>query len=164
MADEQQTNQQPPERPPQGSDDDRQFDPMKEFNNLRSSVGRVIEQGIQSVQKAAGGAMVRLDVYELDDEVVIRTNALDGLSGDSIEVSMEGSILTIRGETQPEDTHPKASYFLQERKFGPFSRSVTIPIPVKSKQASAKLKNNILTVRLPVDTERYQDITVTPAE
>jgi HSP20 family protein len=163
MADEQQYNQQPPRRPPEG-DDERQFDPLKELNNLRSSAGRLIEQGIQSVQKAAGGAMVRLDVYELDNEVVIRTNALDGLSGDSIEVSMEGSVLTIRGETQPEDTHPKASYFLQERKFGSFSRSVTIPIPVKSKQASAKLKNNILTVRLPVDTERYQDITVTPAE
>ncbi len=162
MADEQQYNQQPP-RPPEG-DDERQFDPMKELNNLRSSAGRLIEQGIQSVQKAAGGAMVRLDVYELNNEVVIRTNALDGLSGDSIEVSMEGSVLTIRGATQPEDTHPKASYFLQERKFGAFSRSVTIPIPVKSKQASAKLKNNILTIRLPVDTERYQDITVTPAE
>lgn len=156
-------NYEPPRQtpPPQG---DERFDPMKELNTLRNSVGRVIEQGIQSVQKAAGGAMVRLDVYKLGEEVVIHTNALDGLDGSSIEVSMEGDVLTIRGETKPPAMPENASFFLQERRYGGFSRSVTIPIPVISKQASAKLKGDVLTIRLPVDAERYQDITVTPAE
>jgi len=143
---------------------DQRFDPIKELNNLRDSVGRAIEQGIQSVQVAASGAQVRLDIYELNDEVVIRTSPLDGLAADSIEVSMEGDVLTIRGETVAEETPLNASYLLQERKFGAFSRSVTIPIPVRSQEARAKLKNSVLTVTLPVDKSRYQDITVTPAE
>lgn len=147
--------------------EDERFDPLKEFNKIRQTVGKALEQGVQQVQSqvqtvAAGGQMVRLDVYEVNDEVVIKTNALDGLDPESIEVAMEGDVLTIKGETKPEEMPPLASFFLQERRFGAFSRSVTIPIPVKSDKAKAKLgKNGVLTVTLPVDTDRYQDINVT---
>jgi HSP20 family protein len=147
---------------------DQRFDPMKEFNNLRSTVGKIVEQGINTVQHTvqnATGVSIRLDVYEVDNEVIIRTNALDGLLPESIEVSMEGEVLTIKGVTQAEETPAYASFFVQERRFGPFERSVAIPIPVKSTEARAKLgKNGTLTVTLPVDTDRYQDITVTPTE
>ncbi len=146
---------------------DQRFDPMKEFNNLRSTVGKAIEQGINTVQHTvqnAAGVGVRLDVYEVDNEVVIRTNPLDGLLPESIEVSMEGEVLTIKGVTEAEETPAYASFFVQERRFGPFERTVTIPIPVKSTEARAKLgKNGSLTVTLPVDTDR-QNITVTPTE
>lgn len=145
------------------------LDPMKELNRLRSTVGKVIEQGITTVQGAVQSATtiaaVRLDVYELNNEVIIRTNALDGLVAESIEVSMEGAELTIKGVTEAEETPEDASYFLQERRFGPFERTVTIPIPVKSEKAKAKLgKNGVLTVTLPIDKGKYQDIAVTPDE
>lgn len=147
---------------------EQKFDPRKEFNNLRSTVGKIVEQGISTVQttvQQATGVGVRLDVYEVDNEVIIRTNALDGLVADSIEVSMEGEVLTLKGVTKPEDTPAYASFFVQERRFGTFERSVAIPIPVKSAEARAKLgKNGTLTVTLPVDTDRYQDIIVTPTE
>lgn len=145
------------------------LDPMKELNRLRNTVGKVIEQGITTVQTAVQSATtiaaVRLDIYEIDNEVVIRSNALDGLVAESIEVSMEGELLTIKGVTEPEEMPDNASYFLQERRFGPFERTVIIPIPVKSEEAKAKLaKNGILTVTLPIDRGKYQDIAVTPDE
>jgi HSP20 family protein len=148
---------------------DEQLDPMKELNRLRNTVGKVIEQGINTVQgavqSAAAVGAVRLDVYELKNEVVIRTNALDGLVAESIEVAMEGAELTIKGVTEAEEMPAEASYFLQERRFGPFERTVTIPIPVRSEEAKAKLgKNGILTVTLPIDKGKYQDIAVTPDE
>lgn len=153
--------------------DEQRFDPMKELGKLSKSVGKAVEQGIQTVQttvqstvqNANAGQLVRLDVYEVDNEVVIKTNALDGLDPQSIEVSMEGDVLTVKGETKPEEMPPLASYFLQERRYGVFVRNVTIPLPVKSEEARAKLgKNGVLTVTLPVDTARYQDIKVTPAD
>ena len=142
------------------------FDPIRELNRLRQTVEKAVEQGIQQVQTAtSGGQMVRLDVYEVNDEVFIKTNALDGLDASSIEVSMEGDVLTISGETKPDEMPLLASFFLQERRYGAFSRSVTIPIPVKSEEAKAKLgKNGVLTVTLPVDLDRYQDMTVTPTD
>lgn len=150
---------------------DQRFDPMKELNNLRNTVGKaieqggkVLEQGIQNVQQTLSTGAVRLDVYEIGDEVIVRSAALDGLAADSIEVSMEGEELTIKGETRPEETPLTASYFLQERRFGSFERKVIIPIPVKSNEARAKLKSNVLTITLPIDRERHQDITITPTE
>lgn len=142
---------------------EQRFDPQKQISNIRNSVGRVIEQGIQSVQTAAGGANIRLDIYELNNEVIVRTSAFDGLDPQSIEVSMEGDVLTISGTTIANEMPVEASYILQERKFGPFTRSVNIPIPVKSNEARAKLKDNVLTITLPIDRQR-QEISVTEAE
>ena len=149
--------------------DDR-FDPMKELNKLSKTVGKAIEQGISTVQTTVQsatslGAGIRVDVYEADNEVVVMTNALDGVVGGSIEVSMEGNILTIKGETQPDEIPAQASILIQERRFGIFEKAITIPIPVKSDQANATLKKTgVLIVKLPVDQVKYQDITVTPAE
>lgn len=149
--------------------DEQRIDPMKELNRLRSSVGKVIEQGITQVQSAVQNATaansVRLDVYQSGDEVIIQTNALDGLEPTSIEVSMEGEVLLIRGETIAPDEPDDATYLLRERRFGQFERSVTIPISVKSEEAKAKLsKTGVLTVTLPIDVVRGQDIAVTPAD
>ena len=112
------------------------FDPRRELNNLRETVekalqtgstvaGKVINQGIQTVQNATGGtAPMRFDVYELNDEVVIRVAPIDGLMADSIEVSMEGTTLTLVVQTQADEVSPKANYAMRERKFGIFSRSI----------------------------------------
>jgi len=141
---------------------EQKFDPMKEISKLRNTLGKTIEQGIQTVTGAE--KQIRLDIYELPDEVVIRTSPIDGLVPSSIEVSMENDILTISGETRPEETPANASYILQERRFGAFSRTATITIPVKSTQAQAKLKHGVLTVTLPIDKGNYQNIQVTPVD
>lgn len=128
---------------------ENRFDPLKELNTLRQSVGKVIGQSLQTVQSVAGVPTLKVDVYELDDVVVVRTSAIDGIVPDSIEVSMEDSMLTISGETRPEPTPTTASYLLQERRFGAFSRTVEISIPVRSDEAKAKLKDGVLTITLP---------------
>ncbi len=154
---------------------DDKFDPMQEIARLRdkatrvieqgaATVGKVVEQGIQTVQSAtSGGTSIKLDVYELENSIVIKTSPIDGLVPTSIEVSMEGNVLTISGETQEDEVPAKASFLLRERKFGIFARTVTINIPVKSNEAKAKLnKNGTLTVTLPIDQDRYTNIQVTP--
>ena len=154
------------------------FDPLRELNNLRETVekalqtggtvaGKVINQGIQTVQNATNGlSPMRFDVYELNDEVVIRVAPIDGLMADSIEVSMEGTTLTLVVQTQADEVSPKANYVMRERKFGIFSRSIQLEIPVKANQAKAKLnRDGTLTITLPVDTVRAaQNIHVTPDE
>jgi HSP20 family protein len=140
--------------------DDQRIDPMKELNRLKNTVGKVLEQGISTVQSTVQSAVqsatsnvaIRVDVYEYEDNVVIKTNAIDGIIRESIEVSMEGDILTIRVETKAEDAPEGAAFLLQERKYGILEREVIIPLPVYSEQAKAKLsKTNVLTVTLPID-------------
>jgi HSP20 family molecular chaperone IbpA len=149
--------------------DDQRIDPMKELNKLKNTVGKVLEQGISTVQSTVQSAVqsattlaaIRVDAYEFQDNVVIKTNAIDGLIPDSIEVSMEGDILTIHVETQAETAPEGATVILQERKYGSLEREVVIPIPVQSEKAKAKLsKTGVLTVTLPIDKAKLQEYTI----
>ncbi|QPC81167.1 Hsp20/alpha crystallin family protein [Phototrophicus methaneseepsis] len=148
---------------------EQKFDPMRELARIGNTMGKVIEQGINQgisqVQAITNTNPFKIDVYEYQDTVVVRTAPIDGeVVEGSLNVSMEGNVLTISGETTPEEVPANASYLLQERRFGIFARSVTIDIPVLSNEAKAKLKNRILTITLPVDTERYKNIEVSPDE
>jgi HSP20 family molecular chaperone IbpA len=152
------------------SDQNPKIDPMKELANLRDTVskvvekgsavvGKAIEQGVHTVQNAAagGGTGIKVDVYELENQIVIRTSPIDGLVAESIEVSMEGTTLMISGETREEEVPAGANFLLRERKFGIFQRGVVITIPVRAQEAKAKLnKNSALTVTLPIDQANYQ--------
>lgn len=135
----------------------QKFDPSRELANFRHIVGRVIEQGVQTVQ-SIGGSNIRLDIYEVEDTLIVRTSAIDGVVPDSIEVNMENNVLTISGDTRPEPTPNNANFILQERRFGPFSRSVTINVPVRSTEAKAKLKDSALTITFPIDRSQSVDI------
>lgn len=135
------------------------FDPSRELANLRKYVGRVIEQGVQSVQ-SIGSKEIKLDVYEVEEVVYVRTSAIDGVVSD-LEINIEDGILTISGDTRPEPTPTNASYLVQERRFGPFSRSVTINIPVRSSEAEGTIKDGVILIKLPVDKDRYQNFKVT---
>jgi HSP20 family protein len=128
------------------------FDPRRELNSLKQSVERIIGQGVQAVQSlTSGGFSLRLDVYELGDHLVVRTIPIDGLVADSLEVSMDEGVLTISGETRPEETPPNASYLMQERRFGAFSRSVAISLPVRANEARARLKDGSIIITIPLE-------------
>ena len=138
------------------------FDPLKELANLRDTVGKTIEQGLQSI--TGGLAQIRIDMYEVENQVVIITEPLDGIVQD-VDVDMEGDVLTFSGETRPEETPRNASYHVHERHFGPFSRSVRIPVPVKAGKAKASLKKNgSLMIQLPIDEDSDRTIRVTPVD
>lgn len=137
------------------------FDPMREIANLRQSVSKAIEQGIHSVQQMANPhANIKVDVYELDDTLTIRTQPIDGLVASSIEVSVEGSVLTISGVTQAEDVPADVSYFLQERTFGTFARQIPLSVPVKANAAKARVRSGVLTITLPIDRDSYTHIEI----
>jgi HSP20 family protein len=126
------------------------FDPLKRLNEIRDSVSRIIEDGISI---ATGAQLVPVDVYETDTSVVVKAGPILGAQPENIDVSLVGDTLTIKGETRPEEEVGTESYLRRERKFGTFTRAVTIPRPVKADQAVASFKNGILTITLPKTEE-----------
>src|SRR5579859_2819169 len=117
-----------------GEKSNQNFDPFKTLNQIRDSVGRFIEDGISM---ASGSQLLPVDVYETDTSVVIKAGPLLGVQPESIDVSLVGETLTIKGETRPENDEQQIAYLRRERRFGTFTRSVAIPRPVKADQASA---------------------------
>lgn len=139
------------------------FDPLKEFQNLGEQITKQFEKGIRAVTSSA--EQLLLDMYEADGNLYISTAAIDGLIKDSIEISLESNILTIAVQTEPEATPTSARYLLQERRFGPVTRSVELTIPVRGQEARAKVDGGgRLLITLPIDDSIYGNIEVTPVE
>ncbi len=143
--------------------DEQRFDPFKEFQNLGEQITKQVEKGIRAV--TSGSEQLLLDMYEADGNVNISTQAIDGLIKDSIEISLEGNVLTVAVETEPEPTPTSARFLLQERRFGALKRQVELSIPVKGQEARAKVEaGNRLLITLPIDDSIYGNIKVTPVE
>lgn len=144
------------------SGEKEKFDPIKEIGSLRESLSRVVEQGMKTIS----GAFPAVDAYETASAIVIRTAPILGLDPNSIEISVENGVLTLRGSAAPDPDIPvDAKMIIHERRSGEFKREIKLPYAVKAEAAQAKLKQNMLTITLP----RLQDsepkiIGVTPAE
>ncbi|WP_372922659.1 Hsp20/alpha crystallin family protein [Roseovarius sp.] len=99
-----------------------------------------------------GGHTPRTDVVETDDSVEI-TVELPGMEQSDVEVSLAGDALTVSGVKKVESKEDKKGYYLSERSYGAFSRSIPLPPGVDSDKADATFRNGLLKVRLPRSSE-----------
>ena len=88
------------------------------------------------------------DIFETDKEIVIKAE-LPELKKENVDVSLEGNILTIRGERKFEEETKREEYHRIERRYGEFVRSFTLPVYVEPEKISAEFKEGILRVVLP---------------
>jgi HSP20 family protein len=101
-----------------------------------------------------------IDVYQTDDAIVIKST-IAGVKPEDLDVAINNDMVTIKGERKNEESVPDGNYYYQECYWGPFSRSILLPVDIISDKAEASLKNGILTIRLPkADTTRIKRIQV----
>lgn len=89
-----------------------------------------------------------VDVYQTPNEVVVKST-IAGVTIDDLDISITNDMVTVRGERKKDEDVLAQDYFHQECYWGPFSRSIILPMDVDSENASAAFKNGILTIRLP---------------
>ncbi len=84
------------------------------------------------------------------------TAELPGMEAGNIEVTINGDIMSIKGEKHEEKEEKDSSHYLCERSFGSFHRTFSIPAGVDRDKISADLSKGILTVTLPKTAEAQQ--------
>jgi len=89
-----------------------------------------------------------VDVMMKNDEYII-TAAVPGLKPEELQVEVVGDVVTLRGETFTEQKEEKNDYLLQERRYGKFARTITLPTELDSAKAEAAVENGVLTLRVP---------------
>lgn len=91
-----------------------------------------------------------LDVYEDKENNIVIKSTIAGVRPEDIDISMNNDdMLTIRGKREHEEKIDKKNYFYKECYWGGFSRTIILPCEVKSSKITAKLKNGILTIKIP---------------
>ena len=99
-----------------------------------------------------------VDVYQDADNIYIKS-PVAGVTPESLEITINNDMLTIRGFREQEHEVKESDYYFQECYWGGFSRSVILPADVKTDAIDAELKHGILTIRLP-KTQRNRKIPV----
>jgi len=103
-------------------------------------------------QAAAGGddqeGQLTVDVFQDDENIVIQST-IAGVSPEDLDVSITNDMVTIRGERRRQYQIDPDDYFYQECYWGTFSRSIVLPVEIDADRAEAKIKNGILTIRIP---------------
>lgn len=100
-----------------------------------------------------------VDVYETQDEVVIRS-ALAGVRPDDLEISVENDVVRIKGSRQKVREEKSVNYFVQECFWGPFSREIILPVEVDASRTDANIKEGILMIKIPKIQREKKRVTI----
>jgi HSP20 family protein len=102
--------------------------------------------------KAAFSGMPAVDVIETEKGYRVVAE-LPGMDEKNIEVKIANGRLTIKGEKQEEKEEERQDYYLRERSFGSFERTLPVPDGVELDKVDASFKKGVLTVTLPKTAE-----------
>ena len=127
------------------------WEPFSELMSLRDAMDRLFEESFvrpRGVLAPFGVGEPALDVYETDNDVVINA-AIPGIKPEDIDIAITGDTVSIKGELKQETKVEKANYYRQERRYGAFSRAVSVPVPISADKAEATFKDGVLTLTIP---------------
>jgi HSP20 family protein len=97
-----------------------------------------------------------VDVYQSGDHEIVLTAEVPDMLREDIDITVENFVLTLKGEKKlaPGVAEVKEEQFHHaERRYGPFSRSFSLPETVDASKVTADYKNGVLTVRIPLREE-----------
>ena len=128
------------------------WEPFRDLISLREAMDRLFEESFIRPRTGwlapLGPGALAVDVYETDQDVVVKSS-VPGVKPEDIDITITGDTLTIKGETKAEEKVERANYLRQERRYGAFARSLTLPTSIVAENAKAEFENGVLTLTLP---------------
>lgn len=135
----------------------RRWDP---FRDLQREMGKLIESLDPLQPWRLTHPFPPINLYDCGDRFVL-TAQLPGVLAEDVELSITGETLAIRGERKRPPGVTDESYRRQERKFGRWTRTITLPDRVEGAEVGASFAQGILTVTIPkADSAKPRHITV----
>ena len=94
-----------------------------------------------------------VDIFENEKHEIVLRAELPGLKREDIDIRVENSTLTLRGERKRDTEVKQEQYHRVERSYGSFSRSFSLPTTVNTEKVSAAFADGVLTITLPLREE-----------
>jgi HSP20 family protein len=134
------------------------WEPFRELAALQNEMGRWMNQLAGEIGAEPGDGqsstwLPAVDVWETDAELVLSFD-LPGIPEDKIAVELDDNILTVTGERERTQEHSSDRFYRFERRYGQFSRSVTLTSGVNEDDIKAEYKDGVLEIRVPKPEEQ----------
>jgi len=131
------------------------WEPFREFATLSDRMNRLFGETGRSLPAwpteeglTTGVWNPPVDVFETNESIVLKAD-LPEVSKEDVDISVQGNVLTIRGERKREEEVKEKDFYRMERSHGVFTRSFTLPGTVDPEKIEAGFSSGVLTVTLP---------------
>jgi HSP20 family protein len=84
-----------------------------------------------------------MDIFADDDDLVIRCE-LAGVTREDVDLTLDHDALTIFGERTGAPNEADTTFYVRERHFGAFRRTINLPEGIKRSSISASLAPGLL--------------------
>jgi HSP20 family protein len=120
------------------------FDTVAELNRMREFWRAGVDQP-QEGRTHSSAWIPRMDIFAQGDDLVMRCE-LAGVARDEVDISFDRDTLTIFGErTGAPDVDDKA-YYVRERQYGSFRRTINLPEGTDRSSVTAALEDGLLEI------------------
>jgi HSP20 family protein len=118
------------------------------FQQFQTEMNRLFDRWTDGGSLFEGfGSFPPVNVWEENDHLFVESE-LPGMDLKGLEIFVTGgNQLTIKGERKPPQTE-KGVWHRQERTYGSFKRTFTLPYPVDADKVDARLENGVLLIKL----------------
>jgi HSP20 family protein len=117
------------------------FDPFRDFD-------RLAEQMLGGGSRGGTARSFPMDAYRRGDKFLVHLD-LPGVDADSIDLTTEQNVLTIRAERRF-NTHEEDEIIVNERPQGTFSRQLFLSDALDADNIQASYEQGVLTLEIPV--------------
>jgi HSP20 family protein len=114
------------------------FDPFRELDRVAASL----------LDRRESPRVMPMDLYRDADHYVL-TADLPGIDPGSVDLDVDGQLLTIRAERTPR-SQEGVQWLARERAAGTFLRQLTLGNDIDTEKISAHYENGVLSVMIPV--------------
>jgi HSP20 family protein len=130
--------------------------PFRGFYDMQSEMNRMFDEVLGDVARRSSGRQQGeeptrwapvLDVLQEDGDIVVRAE-LPGVKPEDVDITLHNGVLTISGERKAEEQREGSGYYVRERRYGSFRRSMTLPQGVDDSSISARFDGGVLEVRV----------------
>ena len=88
-----------------------------------------------------------LDISEGRKDITVKAE-IPGIEAQDFDISLDGRLLTIKGEKKQEQKEEDETYYRVERSYGYFNRTIQLPAEVDPDKVDASYKRGILKIKL----------------
>ena len=137
---------------PKGSGFGLPFWELEKMRNHMESIYNTLAGGVSQIKKNYTGVFPLVNLSEDDDNLYL-TAELPGADAGSLDVSVKGDTLSLRGQVKQAETGEEVNFHRRERESGSFRRTLILPAKVDVERVDAAFKHGVLTVTMPKSTE-----------
>lgn len=135
------------------------WEPYREFGGLQDRINRLFSdlhgRGRDDDDVMTGGSWIpAVDIYRSTSGDIVLKAEVPGVNKDDLDLRVENSTLTLRGERRISQDIKEEQYHRVERAYGTFSRSFSLPNTVDTSSVRADFADGVLTVTMPIREEQ----------